>query len=415
MAKKIFRVFGYIISALLIALSILLILCAFVFGARKTVAVFGRNIYIAQTDDIPTVPKGSAVLVTNGSAAGLEPGKLALYEKSDEDDNPTLGYVKSMEARDGVFFITVAYKNTTFEFPESKLIGRADYSSEAWGAVIAFIKSPLGVLVIAVLPCAALILFEIIRCAAANRPEPEVIPKVKNADEDIHVPEKLSVDNHGNAKYSKNYSPNTGDGSPRKADDVLFTATAAGKQKSASNINSKRIPAPNDRPIIPLTSRKPEGKAPVIPEAHESGANAKSESPAVRLDFSKPKQTEKPPLVSYTNNPRDNAAGAIPKKADNDAFFSQPLLGKQAGKQPARTDESEAVYNTARGGERSPGETHPKTEKLAGKRSAQILASRGLDDLFADDSDMPAARRHNTADSAVDDILAGLSKNDKRQ
>ena len=175
------------------------------FGARKTVDIFGFNIYLVETEDIPSAPKGSAVLVKKGSAASLEEGKLVLYLNA--NDTPTLGYVKDLSARDGVTYITVNHKEEPYEFAESKLIGRADYSSVFWGRLIGFIKTPLGVMLIAILPCAALILFDIARVSAANKPEPEVIPKVKNADEEPpHTDVKLSVDTEGKASYAKDRS-----------------------------------------------------------------------------------------------------------------------------------------------------------------------------------------------------------------
>ncbi|MDE6728982.1 MAG: hypothetical protein K2J80_13760, partial [Oscillospiraceae bacterium] len=172
MSKKIFRVLGYIICALLIVICILLIIATSLFGAQNTVSIFGANVFIVDNDDIPSAPKGSAVLVQKGTSADLEEGKLVLYLKADANDAPTLGYVKQLAARDGVYYITVSHKDSTYEFPESKLVGRADYSSTFWGRFIGFIKTPIGIMMIAVLPCASLILYDIIRAAAANRPEP---------------------------------------------------------------------------------------------------------------------------------------------------------------------------------------------------------------------------------------------------
>lgn len=44
-------------------LCILLIIASSMFGAKKTVDIFGSNIYLVETDDIQSAPKGSAVLV----------------------------------------------------------------------------------------------------------------------------------------------------------------------------------------------------------------------------------------------------------------------------------------------------------------------------------------------------------------
>ena len=109
MSKKIFRVSGYIFCGLLICLCILLVITSSVFGAKKTVDILGFNVFMVEDDDIPSAPKGSAVLVKKGNAADLEVGKLVLYSKADLGGVPTLGYVRELEARDGLYYITVSY------------------------------------------------------------------------------------------------------------------------------------------------------------------------------------------------------------------------------------------------------------------------------------------------------------------
>ena len=111
------RVFGYVFCGILMVLCILLVIAASVFGAKKTVDIFGINVYIVENDDIESTPSGGAVLVQKGSAADLEEGKLVLYLKSDADDAPTLGYVLDISARDGVHYITVAHKTQRMSSP----------------------------------------------------------------------------------------------------------------------------------------------------------------------------------------------------------------------------------------------------------------------------------------------------------
>lgn len=405
MKKKIFRVLGYIFCAVLMILCILLVIASSLFGAKKTVDIFGLNVYLVDNDDIPSAPKGSAVLVKKSSAEGLEEGKLVLYLKEDADDAPTLGYVKELSARDGVYYITVAYQNSTYEFTESKMVGRADYSSKFWGGLIGFIKTPLGIMTIAVLPCAALILYDIIRASAANRPEPEVVPKVKNADEEQpHTDIKLSVDTEGKALYSKDRNLKT----LPKDNDVLFNYS--GRQK-----NVKKEPSKSERPIIPLTDRKPPSAAPKA-EAHEKNGKAfdirlpsdisEAVDAKTDIDAAKPEPKISGRYAQNSEKPRESVPAktaelpVITKKTDNDAFFAQPSarhIAPQIGKQrrPQAADDEVPVSRTA----------HSKPEKAA-KRSTQILASKSFDDLLSDDDDRSYARERN--DKAVDDILASI-------
>ena len=380
MKKKFFRVFGYVFCGILLILCILLVIAASIFGAKKTVDIFGVNIYLVDNDDIESAPNGGAVLVQKDIAANLDAGKLVLYLKADADDAPTLGYVQEIAARDGVHYITVAYKNSTYEFTEAKLIGRADYYSKFWGVMIRFIRTPLGIMVIAVLPCAALILYDIIRTAASNRPEPEVIPKVKNADEEQpHTDIKLSVDREGKALYSKSRDLKT----LPKDSGVLFNYS--GKQKEI-----KKEPPKAERPIIPLTDKnKPSAPKPEVQEKTGKLFD-------IRIPEEAP-ETEAKPVRPELKAPEKTAEiSAVSGKTNSANSFFAPQIGRQQ-RRPSSEDEA-------------PRPTVPKTEKAAGKRSTQILASKSFDDLFSDDDDTSYSRG---GDKAVDDILAGINSNRK--
>lgn len=408
---------GYVLCVILIALCILLVIAAAVFGSKKTVDIFGVNIYIVDTDDIESAPRGGAVLVQKGSAAELEAGKLVLYLKSDENDEPTLGYVQDISARDGVHYITVVYKNTLYEFIEAKLVGRADYYSKFLGGVIGFIKTPLGIMLIAVLPCAALILYDIIRTAAANRPEPEVIPKVKNADEEHpHTDIKLSVDTEGKALYSKDRSLKT----LPKDNSVLFNYS--GKQNAI-----KKEPSVSERPIIPLTDKKTK-TAPATTASEKTGKRFDIKLPSDTADTetsAKMSAVLKPDVSAAKSEPKtsadtiserySHAADDTPserttelppvnkKPSSGDAFFAQSSAGKQGapqiGRQRRQTLPSE--------NDPASRQAYPRPEKTAGKRSTQILASKNFNDLLSDDDDPAYSRGSN--DKSVDDILASIN------
>lgn len=409
MKKKILRGFGYALCVVLLIMTILLIIQSALYGANKSVGLFGAKIYVVESDGVPTAPEGSAVAVSKCTASDLDKGNAVLYLKADLNDAPTLGYVESVDVRDGVSYLTVGYRDEPFEFPESKLVGRADYSSVFWGGLIRFTRTPLGVLVLAVLPCAALILFDVIRAAAAARPEPEVVPKIKNVDEERHVAEKISVDTEGKALYSKDRGLKT----LPKNNGVLFNYAA--KQKSAADVsqNLSKQPKPNvppkERPIIPLTDHKPKPEPVSKNEVHPKPAEKSGKVFDIRIPVDIPADESIPPKNTEKAKPRVPEKTAelpvIPKSTNMDAFFAQPSTGRQLapqiGRQRPRTplrEESEETPRTA----------HPKPEKTAGKRSSQILASKSLDDLFADDDDFPRSSRNN-GDRSVDDILAGIN------
>lgn len=57
---------------------------------------------------------------------------------------------------------------------QSQLVARVNYCSDFWGAVIGFAMSPFGVMAIAILPCIAIVAFEIVKFIMSKRPVPQV-------------------------------------------------------------------------------------------------------------------------------------------------------------------------------------------------------------------------------------------------
>lgn len=384
--QKIFRVIGYIFCALLLILCILLIIAAAAFGSRKTVNAFGFNLYIVETDGIQSAPKGSAVIVSKTTAFDLREGKLVLYAKADNSDECALGYVQNVYVVDGIYYLTLSDGTMSAEVPESRLVGLADYASVPLGYIIEFIKTPFGVFCVAFLPCIALILYDIIRAAAARLPDPEVEPQLKNhSDEERISPVNIKVKSDGKAAYSRRAAEK-----PSAANDVLFDY---------------------NRPIIPLTDRteKKERLAKTDMPVSERVDTVKRTNPGA-ISRNEPKTPENIGVSRYISNSESigsDKTNELPKLAkkearDNgDAFFAQTTVSSlvnsknapQIGRQ-RRQDETE--------------ETVSRPAKTAGRRSSQIIASKRVEDLISDDDDI--RDRNRIHDNPVDDIISGLKK-----
>lgn len=425
LGKKILRICGYVVCGALMLLCVLLIIAALVFGSRETVNVFGFNIYMVQSSNISTAPKDSAVIVRKCSAFELNKGNLVLYVKDGGNETPDLGYVRDIETEDGTYFVTVVADGNETRFSDSDLIGRAEYSSTALGKTIAFIGTPWGVFFLAVIPCVVLIIYDILRAAAAKLPPPEVVPQIKNGDggfedEDDRMlsaarnnGSRLSVNGDGKATLSKR----TGDPQQGTAADILFSYAA--RQKKVE-----------EHPIIPLTDKKSEVPKPGIklPEKPSSGYTsiinindkAKTESTA------EPKTPNNVAVGRYAQNTFDIKGGAKPaseprikasgktaelpdlpvKKDAGDAFFVQtdtPSFSEETLKRYSSS--VSAPQLDANRGERT-GVSPGRTARTARKRSTQIIASKSMDELFADDDDTRGRHRHASGDSVVNDILA---------
>lgn len=413
LTKKFFRVFGYVLCALMLIVTVFLIICAAAFGTKNVVDVFGANIYIVQMDGFDKAPKGSAILVQKTTAYDLSEGKLVLYSTGSSVNECTLGYVKNIYVVDGQYYLTVSDGTMSSEVGENRLIGRADYSSVFVGTVIEFIKTPFGVFCIAVLPCIALILYDIIRTAASRLPDPEVEPQYKNYSGETGNLEKaaanrrsISVNSDGRASYSKNIQQKTSSG-----ESVLFSY---GQKKSVPQ---------NNRPIIPLVDREPTKSAPqnqptekpkinpaVMPKTAETPENI-----AVSRYISN-SQNAALQLSSITSEGNTAEIPQLPKRDNGDAFFAQttssslskgiptannaPQIGRQITKRP-RTDVSDSANDSVR------------TPKSAGKRSSQILASKRVEDLIGDDDDIRSKKR--ITNTMVDDIMSDIKNSDKER
>lgn len=394
LGKKILRGVGYFFCAILLILCILLVISAAAFGSKNTVSIFGFNIYMVQTDSITTAPKDSALFVQKCSAYDLNENKLILYTKA-SDNTEALGYVKNIYVSDGSFYITVSDNGKDFDLPETALIGRADYTSKILGSVINFIKTPFGIFCMAFLPCIALILYDIIRASAAGLPPPEVVPLVKNAEDDQPVNAAgIAVNADGKASYSRNSAGK----SPGAADNVLFTYSAKQKKRE-------------ERPIIPLTDKKPAAKSEPPAETKPIRTEPpRTSPPRTNPGALRPEQPKAPvsTVIGRYTREAERISGKtaelpnIPKKDESDAFFVQskaPQITPQINRilpEHEKEADSEKTEEQVLSG---------RTGKTAGRRSTQILASKRMEDLISDDDDSRDKIRYE-----VDDILSGMER-----
>lgn len=385
--------------------------------------MFGFNIYIAQTSEFEAVSEGSAVIAQRCEAYELAEGRLVLYMR---DDEPALGYVDSIEMNDGIYSVTVSDSSGQYSFEETSLIGSADLCSPALGAVIRFSQSTAGICVIAVLPCLALIIYDIIRAIAAKLPPPEVVPRVKNARDDTpETTPTISVNSDGRALIS-NHAPTK---PVSGADSVLFSY--AGRQRGSAKPDiiplSKPIVPPADKFAADKLSEKFSEKRPDTAAEKSvtekfvldrAAMEAAEEAEPVHRNPAaiKPSQSAAPagtpaPVAArrYLDNVTQPAAKVsggtaeipiLPKKTKNDAFFAQsevPQIGRKSRIAPRITNE-----NVSADTERSHGE-------ISGRRSSVILSQISRDELISEDDDSLDKSRYE-----IDDILAGLERQRKQ-
>ena len=74
------------------------------------------------------------------------------------------------------------------QYHKSQLVARVNYCSDFWGAVIGFAMSPFGVMAIAILPCIAIVAFEIVKFIMSKRPVPQVETVKLQEEAPVYVP-----------------------------------------------------------------------------------------------------------------------------------------------------------------------------------------------------------------------------------
>lgn len=410
------------VCALLGVLCLLMLLTSAVFGSAGAVNIFGFNIFICESSDYDSVPSGSAVIATQCAPYDFEPGNLVLFSTDPMNKNARLsmGYYSDFKMMDGVYYLSLLNGEDTTVISEAALIGKAGWCSLFLGEFITFTKTPWGVFVMAVIPCALLLLIDLLRERSDEKPLPEIIPQVKNPEEEPVKPQIL-VGSSGNASYNNNKG-GTGR-APASADSVLFTY-GSGKKSTARQKGSS--PTMSDADVLSLLNapsrkntpdkgekptkkeEKPTLPAPVAAkryidntvsapaeQAQDKAESAERDAPdkEKRSGRSVPKHTAELPDLKKHRNKR------------SDAFFAQseaPQIGRgMAGKQSSRSiiDLEDALSSAP----------SRSTKPENGRRSANILASKNRMDLIREEDDPRDRSRYE-----VDDILAGLEREHKK-
>lgn len=243
------RGFGIVIGILLIILAVFLAITSmlFSFGSSAAPDIFGYNIYIVQDNDFYQLKAGTAAIAQKVWPDEINNGELIIYNRF-ENGGAQLAKVNSSTLKEGVMSFDVETQdgeNTTIS--QSQLVARVSYCSDFWGAVIGFAMSPFGVMAIAILPCIAIIAFEIVKFIFSKRPVPQVetvklqdeapvytpVPKEDKAAENIRRKSAAKVAVPPLSDTEKVPQSKIHDSSHSKTDD--FTERLRTKRSSAVN------------------------------------------------------------------------------------------------------------------------------------------------------------------------------------
>jgi hypothetical protein len=187
----------------LFTLFLLTLSLIFSFGGDAP-SLFGRNVYIVKTDRVDFLRTGTALITTAVHPEEIEPGDIVIFRNS--ENRKGIAEIVSSQVSESVFrFNAVSERGTEMILSESQVVGKAVQYSNFFGALIRFAKSPIGVMIIAVIPCIAILLYEGSKSFFGTRREGQVVPVRKQDENPTYIPrQKMSAAINAYSKTDKN-------------------------------------------------------------------------------------------------------------------------------------------------------------------------------------------------------------------
>ena len=332
---------GEIIGIIVIFILAILIVCTFVvYGifrdANKAPSVFGHRIYLMNGDGMePRIKQGSAVFIDEGAMPEAE-GNVILC-----DIDGRLAVVGFQGAQDVTLIdgsvqrkYIVKYDNAPAEqvwaVDEGDIIGRAISYDTTLGAVIRFASSKTGMLVIVIVPCALLVIYEIIMLVISMK-------KVKTND-DMELEEIDTIDT-ADMNFSTESALDFGRMSKKpteKKQDLQFDKALTQKPAEPAKADAKLNftvpeavkPTPAQEPApMPVQEPKPAPATAPTPKSAQASAPAPAPvftptptpTPAPTQTFAqeiKQEPAQSAPQTSFADQKIGEAASALTSAAE---------------------------------------------------------------------------------------------------
>lgn len=158
-------VFIVIIALLILCIAGVFVLSALFSSSNSAPSIFGQTVFIMESGEMsPAIPKGAAVFAETGVLPQVK--EVALCKTVDGEITTALRVVDIITEEDGSVVYVVRYdnseENTAQYISADNVIGKAVTYSIALGAVIRFATSPLGILCIVIIPCAIIVIYQVV-------------------------------------------------------------------------------------------------------------------------------------------------------------------------------------------------------------------------------------------------------------
>lgn len=256
--NKTFQIILRVLCGAFLVLALFLGVTAVVYSTGGgTPNIFGTNVYLLKTDAFDFLKNGTAVIAKQVPYSEIEQTNVVIFKL--ENGKPALAQVITPDLSDGVYSFRVRTENgAEITLTQSQVVAKGMSKSEFWGALISFAISPLGMLLIAIMPSIIIIVLEIGKYAAKIMPQPEVETVKKQYETPTYLPEseKSARERRGTAEAMKAYRGSTLDSSIGIYDTAI--SESIGSQRTSRRTNtlsdaarpSQRSDQPQQSPLF---------------------------------------------------------------------------------------------------------------------------------------------------------------------
>lgn len=272
--NRAFQVILRIICGLFFVIAIFLSVTAVVYAVGDgTPNIFGSNVYLVKTDAFMNgedyiLKEGTAMLASKVPPSEIQPNNIVIFEL--ENGKPALAMVLKSDLYDGVYSFSVITENDSeITLSQSQIVAKGMSISPLLGGLISFAISPIGMLMIAIVPSIIIIILEIVKFAGRIMPQPEIetikkqyeIPTYSPTDKRAETPQR-----RGTAEAAKAYRNATLDSSIGIYDTGISETQQIRKPTPAARGDyaeiAARQQAKQQTPLFTTPTRRPQQQVP---------------------------------------------------------------------------------------------------------------------------------------------------------
>lgn len=246
-----------VIIAILLVFIVIMIATCFAFRNKgDTPQIFGKYLYHTKAVNmLPKIPENTLIIADKDDISNIVPGSVVLCNI---DENTILIRVTEVSIEEGNQYYVVKFdtspENETFKISKDDIIAVAKQQDSVMGGIISFATTTYGVLLIIILPCFLIILFQVFKIVNIKRLE-EKADALDDLDDIIFTNEQeepspvtftkpvfkedvteevpvLKVNTNGKADYSVRKEPQS----------PLYTAettSTASREKTYANVPTR--------------------------------------------------------------------------------------------------------------------------------------------------------------------------------